>query len=93
VIGMSAIGPFTDADGRWCCKTVNGEFMCGRPCPYGLKVKPRRLTSEPEPDKLRVREERKPKTKPKLMPGPPYAEAGRSRSSHALSRSTPRLPD
>jgi len=31
------LGPRNDADGRWCC---GGH--CGLPCPYGLKIKPRR---------------------------------------------------
>ena len=29
------LGPRNDEDGRWCC-----GLHCGRPCPFGLKLKP-----------------------------------------------------
>ena len=32
---MTPLGPFTAENGRWCC-----GLHCGKPCPYGLKIRP-----------------------------------------------------
>ena len=39
---FAGLGPWNDHDGRWCC-----GLLCdpGKPCPYGLKIKPKSLAA------------------------------------------------
>ena len=39
---FAGLGPWNDYDGRWCC-----GLLCdpGKPCPYGLKLKPKTLAA------------------------------------------------
>lgn len=40
-VTLTPIGPWSDADGRWCC-----GLNCGTPCPYELKLKPKAAALE-----------------------------------------------